>query len=263
MADFAAGERRWIDQLGGLRNTIRQELIARQLAGHIAIGSTVLDVGCGQGTQALRLAKGGCAVTGVDPSRKLLARFRASAAQSDLRVEMIEGSIALLNDVVGDRRFDVVMAHGLLNYLDDTRAALATLSERLAPAGILSFTFRNGHALAMRPALRRNWAGALEALHSSSYVNELGVEAEAHRLEGIEVILHDLGLRIERWFGVRIFNDAMPSHSTVPGDDELTALLEVEDRAGRQDPYRWMAAQFHVIASRADGISSKVEKRLG
>ena len=263
MAGFAAGEQRWIEQLGGLRNTIRQEVIARQLAGHVANGSTVLDVVCGQGTQALRLAKSGCAVTGIDPSPELLARFRASAAQSGFRVEMIEGSIASLNEVVGGRSFDVVMAHGLLNYLADTRAALATLTERLAPAGILSFTFRNGHALAMRPALRRDWAGALDAFHSSSYVNELGVEAEAHRLENIEAILRDLGVRIENWFGVRIFNDAMPSTAAVPGDDELAALLEVEDRAGRQDPYRWMAAQFHVIASHADGTTGQSGKRRG
>ena len=54
MNDFAAGERRWIDGLGNLRNTIRQELIGRQLAPHANAGMTVLDVGCGQGTQALR-----------------------------------------------------------------------------------------------------------------------------------------------------------------------------------------------------------------
>ena len=32
MNDFAAGEQQWIDGLGNLRNTIRQELIGRQLA---------------------------------------------------------------------------------------------------------------------------------------------------------------------------------------------------------------------------------------
>lgn len=176
---------------------------------------------------------------------------------------MIEGTIASLNEVVVGRSFDVVMVHGLLNYLVDTRAALATLVERLVPGGILSFTFRNGHALAMRPALRRDWSGALEALRSSRYVNELGVEAEAHRLEDIEEILHELGLRIEKWFGVRIFNDAIPSDAAVPGDSELASLLEVEDRAGRQDPYRWMAAQFHVIASHADGTTTQSGKRRG
>jgi 2-polyprenyl-3-methyl-5-hydroxy-6-metoxy-1,4-benzoquinol methylase len=250
MAGFAAGERRWIERLGGLRNTIRQEVIARQLAERVAPGSTVLDVGCGQGTQALRLAERGCTVTGVDPSAELLAHFERDAARAGLRVEAIAGRVEALRDAVGDRRFDVVTAHGLLMYLPDTRAALAALAERVAAAGLLSVTFRNGHALALRPALRRDWAGALRALDADAYVNELGVEAAAHRLDAIEATLAALGFRIEQWFGVRVFNDAVPSDAPVPGDAELAALLDAEEQAGCRDPYRWLASQLHVIATR-------------
>jgi S-adenosylmethionine-dependent methyltransferase len=253
MTSFAAAERRWIERLGGLRNTIRQEVIARQLEGRVAAGSSVLDVGCGQGTQALRLAARGCAVTGVDPSADLLARFEGDAAREGLRVEAVAGRIESLGDAVGDRRFDVVAAHGLLMYLPDARAALAALARHVAPAGLLSFTFRNGHALAMRPALRRDWAGALRALDAgtSAYVNELGVAAASHRLDAIEAMLAELGFRIESWFGVRVFNDAVASEMDVPDDAELAALLDAEERAGRIDPYRWMASQLHVLASLA------------
>ena len=72
MASFEAGEQLWIDRFGNLRNVIRQEVIRRQLADHVASGMTVLDVGCGQGTQALPLARRGCVVTGIDPSTELL-----------------------------------------------------------------------------------------------------------------------------------------------------------------------------------------------
>jgi S-adenosylmethionine-dependent methyltransferase len=51
---FAAGEAVWQAQLGTLRQVVRQELVARQLAEHVdAQPQRVLDVGCGQGTQAL------------------------------------------------------------------------------------------------------------------------------------------------------------------------------------------------------------------
>jgi len=43
MSSFEAGERRWIDRLGNLRNTVRQEMIRLQLAEHIAPGLPVLD----------------------------------------------------------------------------------------------------------------------------------------------------------------------------------------------------------------------------
>jgi 2-polyprenyl-3-methyl-5-hydroxy-6-metoxy-1,4-benzoquinol methylase len=51
---------------------LRQEIVARQLGELIAERPVpgqlrVLDVGCGQGTQALRLADAGHEVTGLDP----------------------------------------------------------------------------------------------------------------------------------------------------------------------------------------------------
>ncbi|NYV78058.1 methyltransferase domain-containing protein, partial [Streptomyces sp. UH6] len=58
--------------MGGLRDVVRQELVARQLdeqiIGHFPVGRRlrVLDVGMGQGTQALRLARAGHQVTGVE-----------------------------------------------------------------------------------------------------------------------------------------------------------------------------------------------------
>jgi S-adenosylmethionine-dependent methyltransferase len=266
MVGFESGERQWLERLGSLRNVVRQELIARQLADHVAAGMTVLDVGCGQGTQALRLAALGCEVTGVDPSADLLARARHDAARADLAVELIRGRVEDLDTILAPKRtFDVVCAHGLVMYLDDRAAALAALTARLAPDGRLSFTVRNGHALALRPGLRRQWSAVLAAFddqdhghghgHGHEYVNELGVRARADQVGDIR---HDLasaapGMSIVDWFGVRVFNDAVPADAEVPDDEDLVALLDAEDRAGRRDPYRWMAAQLHFVAVRSDG----------
>src|SRR5207244_996496 len=54
---FTAGERNWQARLGKLRDVMRQELVARQLAGELPPAPVrIIDLGCGQGTQALRLA---------------------------------------------------------------------------------------------------------------------------------------------------------------------------------------------------------------
>ena len=50
------------------------------------------------------------------------------------------------------------------------------------------------------------------------------------------------------WYGVRVFNDAVAAATEIPNDENLAAMLDAEDQAGRRDPYRWMASQFHVIA---------------
>lgn len=248
MNDFAAGERRWIDGLGNLRNTIRQELIGRQLAPHANAGMTVLDVGCGQGTQALRLAARGCRVTGVEPSADLRDRCAADASDQGVVIELIEGTIESLDAVLVLRRFDLVCAHGVLMYLDDRAVAVAALAARLAPGGRLSITVRNGHALAMRPGLRGEWRAALAAFDSLDYVNELGVRAVADRIDVVEAHLATVGLRTIEWFGVRVLNDAVAAATPVPSADQLVDLLEAEDQAGRRDPYRWLASQLHVIA---------------
>ena len=252
MAAFAAGEERWVRQLGNLRNTIRQEVIARQLAEHVEPGMTVLDVGCGQGTQAIRLAALGCTVTGVEPSAELRARCAADAAAAGVEVEVLPASIEALDDVIGRRMFDLVCAHGLLMYLPDRAAAIGALAARVRPGGRLSLTVRNGHALAMRPGLRRDWAGALAAFDSDGYVNELGVPARADRLEDVTADLAAAGVDVEAWYGVRVLNDAVPSSLPVPEDEDLAALLDAEEQAGRRDPYRWMASQLHLIGRRTD-----------
>ena len=258
MATFAAGEQRWIDQLGNLRNQVRQELVRRQLADHVRAPTvaplSVLDVGCGQGTQSLHLLAAGHRVTAIDRSSELLARFRADAESIGVSPELLEGSVGDLDGLIGDRRFDLVCAHGLLMYFDgDEKAALvAALAARVAPGGRLSITFRNAHALAFRPGLRRDWPAALAAMTTDgdAYVNSLGVTASADRLEAITAMVEAAGLEREAWYGVRAFNDGVPSAMTRPEDEDWDALIEVEDRAGRQDPYRWLGSQLHLIATR-------------
>ena len=250
MAGFVGAEQVWARRLGSLRNVVRQELIARQLAEHVAPGMTVLDVGCGQGTQALRLAAVGCRVTGIDPSPSLLELLRADAADAGADVEVLEGGLIDVAGILPGRRFDVVCAHGLLMYLDDRHTALKALTAALAPTGLLSVTFRNGAALAFRPGLRHDWPAALTAFDASAYVNELGVQARSDTLAEVTADLATLDMSVRSWYGVRVFTDADAADEPVPTDPgRLSALLEAEDRAGRTDPYRQLASQLHVIAA--------------
>jgi S-adenosylmethionine-dependent methyltransferase len=250
MASFELGEQLWTERLGNLRNVVRQEIIGRQVADHVEAGMTVLDVGCGQGTQGLRLAEQGCVVTGVDPSHALLAEFASSAATAGCSVELHKGELDDLSELLGQRRFDVVCAHGLLMYLDDRAGAIARLAERVEPGtGRLSVTVRNGHALAMRPGLRRDWPAALAAFDTTDYVNELGVPARADLIDDLAAGLDAVGLTIVEWYGVRVFNDGIAPETAPPTGEGLDLLLDAEDLAGRRDPYRWLGSQLHVVAA--------------
>ncbi len=248
MDRFAAGEQTWVQRLGNLRNAVRQELIGRQLDDHVRDGVRVLDVGCGQGTQAIRLARRRCAIVGLDPSRELLEGFASDALAAGVDVDLRRGRLDDLDAVLGDRKFDVVCAHGLLMYLDDPEAALARLAARLEPDGMLSVTFRNGAALAFRPGMRRRWQAAVDAFDAVTYVNELGVEARAERLDDIAGYLTKRDLTIDAWYGVRVFTDPASGDERVVDGEDFEDLIQAEQLAGSRDPYRQLASQIHLIA---------------
>jgi hypothetical protein len=97
---------------------------------------------------------------------------------------------------------------------------------------------------------RGGWAGRIEAFDGSTYLNELGIDARADRLEDITDDLSTADMALIEWFGVRVCNDAIPADTIAPTGAELGALLDAEEIAGRCDPYRWMASQLHVVAER-------------
>ena len=250
MTSFESGEQLWIERLGSLRNVVRQEVVARQIAPLAVRGASVLDVGCGQGTQALRLASSGCQVTAVEPSSELLARCGDAALAQSLELELLQGRIGDLGELCGDRTFDLVCCHGVMMYLDDWAQAIADIGERVRTGGRASITFRNGDALAMRPGLRGDWAAALAALESTDYTNELGLPAHACTAAEIDVALGSAGLRPDAWYGVRVFTDRETADAPPPDPETLALLLDAEERAGATDPYKWVASQLHVVAAR-------------
>jgi len=56
---------------------------------------------------------------------------------------------------------------------------------------------------------------------------------------------------LRRWYGVRVFTDQTPDHVGPPVDGrQLAQLLDAEERAGRTDPYRAVAALLHLVGTR-------------
>ncbi|EWT00578.1 methyltransferase [Intrasporangium oryzae NRRL B-24470] len=260
---FVRGQGPWLARLGALRNVVRQELVSRQLAAHLPHGPLrVLDVGAGQGTQALRLARLGHSVTAVEPDARMRRAFEEAAAtltpaQRD-HVTLLAGDLAGLASVTSPTAYDVVMCHGVLMYLPEARSAVAALAPRVAPGGIVSIVARNGDAMAWRPASRHDWDAALASLseieaaaregRAPRYVNELGVEARADTLASLTADLEACRLEVAAWYGVRVACDSVAVDEPVPSPDVLATLLDVEERLGRTDPYRALGTLLHVVA---------------
>ncbi|WP_263406803.1 class I SAM-dependent methyltransferase [Streptomyces kanamyceticus] len=227
-----------------------------QIAARFPVGQRlrVLDVGMGQGTQALRLARAGHKVTGVEQDPEMIAAARAALAGEPEgirgRVRIVEGDGHQTGVHFLPGSFDVVLCHGVLMYVDEPDALLAGLARMLAPGGLLSLLVRNAEALAMRPGLAGDWSGALAAFDSATYRNRLGIEARADRLDALTATLAGIAAPLQVWYGVRIFTDTVGDDPVLPPDAELESLLAAEERAGRIDPYRRVAALLHLCGVR-------------
>jgi S-adenosylmethionine-dependent methyltransferase len=258
-AGFTAGEEQWRARLGTLRQVVRQEVVARQLAGCLPDlpRRRVLDIGCGQGTQALLLARRGHVVTGLDSSAQLLDDFRAALAAEPAevgdRVRLVQGEAEAVTDLFAPSSFDVVLCQGVLMYFPDPGPLLDAIARVVVPGGTVSLLVRNGDALAMRPGLLGDWDGVGQAFDGVGYLNRIGVDARADRLEDLTAALARRRMHVARWYGVRVFTDAAASDAPLPDDATLDAILRFEERAGRTDPYRRVAALLHLIIVRGDG----------
>ena len=107
--------------------------------GRIEPGATVLDLGCGAGTDLLIAAQmsgpEGRAI-GVDMTASMLVRARASA--SDMGLENVKLHESLIESVpVADGSVDVVISNGVIDLVPDKPAVFAEIDRVLKPGGRL------------------------------------------------------------------------------------------------------------------------------
>jgi SAM-dependent methyltransferase len=104
---------------------------------------SVLDLACGHGELANRLAARGCRVTGLDSSAVFLDRARADAAAAGVSVEYVAGD---MRRIPWADRFDrVINWSTAFGYFDDTanRAVLDGIVRVLRPGGRLAMDLDN------------------------------------------------------------------------------------------------------------------------
>ena len=104
-------------------------------------GKRVLDVGCGAGTDLVRFAKGGALVSGVDISPSAVALARQNFSQQGLEADLREADGEHLP--YADGTFDLVFAHGVVQYTPDSRALVEECRRVLKPGGDAIFQVYN------------------------------------------------------------------------------------------------------------------------
>jgi S-adenosylmethionine-dependent methyltransferase len=243
-----------------VKGYVRTYVMHQQLMEHLpAPPATVLDVGGGAGHQSFPLAELGYDVTLLDSSpamldkaRERLARLSEEARQ---RVRFVPADGENADEAVHGRRFDAVLCHGVLGYLEQPEPMVDQLCRCAAAGGVVSIMTGNAKAGAVRPALERRWDDALASFDARTEVGVLGVQGRADTVEEIGEFLRRGSVDPQRWYGVWLFVDWLEFGGTTldPTDTEqVAATAAVELEASRRDPYRHLSRVFHIVGRKRD-----------
>ena len=115
-------------------------------------GQTVLEVGCGAGVDLARFAKGGAVVTGVDLTPSAIGLARANFEQQGLHGDFQVADGEKLP--FADDTFDLVYAHGVVQYTANPQRLAGEVRRVLKPGGHAIFQVYN----------RISWLNALSKL---------------------------------------------------------------------------------------------------
>jgi SAM-dependent methyltransferase len=240
-------------------------LLAQQTA---ATGRSVLDVldlGGGTGGFAAPVAQLGHRVRVVDPSPDALAALQRRAAEAGLDHLVLaeQGDAATLADVVPSASVDLVLCHGVLEYVDDPQAAADAALATLRPGGVASFLVAQRLGAVLARALAGKFRQAARLLEDPA--GRSGDKDQLPRRfdrSSLLAVLQGHDVEVVLAHGVRLFTDLLPG-SLVDGDPEAAeALLDLERAASDHPDHPQLAdlaAQLHLAVRTGAGAAAQPE----
>jgi SAM-dependent methyltransferase len=212
----------------------------------------VVDVGGGTGGFAVPLAGLGHRVTVVDPSPDALAALQRRAAEAGVadRVTARQGDAATLGDLVPAAGADLVLAHGVLEVVDDPRAAALAALDALRPGGIVSLLAAQRLGAVLGRALAGKFTDARHLLDDpAGHEGREGHESKEPRRFDVDELVGLLAGRpvtVRSVHGIRLVTDLLPG-ALVDGDPATAeALLTLERAAAVHPALAAVASQVHL-----------------
>lgn len=204
--------------------------------------ATVLDIGGGQGQFSLTLAEQGANVSLCDISDEMLklARDQFTAANLPLTTELCslqQAAETFLN------KYDIVLNHAVLEWLENPFEALPLLADKVKPGGMLSLMFYNLHGHQWRQLMN----GRTHAPKESNPRLRKEGNAPQHPLDpdAIQNALEALGFELIRWRGIRCVHDHM--HQKIRDRIGQDAVNKSDLEVGLQEPYRRLGRYVHFL----------------
>ena len=221
-----------------------------------------LDLGCGTGAIAVRLARLGLHVTLLDASVPMLDFAERAAREAGVteRIALKHGDATQFANLFPAESFDVILCHNILEYVDDPCAVLRSTARALRDSSsIISVLVRNQAGEVLKAAIQDGDLAATEHNLTAEWGHEslYGGRVRLFTAESLHAMLLDSSLALTKECGVRVLSDYLPP--SVSRTDEYQRILELERKLGRRPEFAAVARYTHCLAHRAGAVAKGVK----
>jgi S-adenosylmethionine-dependent methyltransferase len=258
---FRTGARKYAAYLETPEGRLRSDLTfgnLREFLPQATEALSALDIGCGTGATAVRLARLGLHVTLLDSSRAMLdlALRGAEEARVTQRIVLKHGDATQCASLFRNESFDVILCHNILEYVEDPCAVLLNAARALRdPSSIISILVRNQAGDVLKAAIQDGDLAAAERNLTAELAREslYGGRVRLFTLESLQVLLLESSLAVTAERGVRVLSDYLPPK--VSRTNEYERILKLERKLGKRPEFAAVARYTHCLANRTAPVT--------
>lgn len=211
----------------------------------------VLDVGGGDGMDAIYYAKLGHSVTLTDCSSTMLFEAKRSAEEQGVsgQLKIYQTEPDALPDLLGEQPFDLILCHMMIEFVPDAQVLLGEMCKLLGTGGLISILDTNRYADVYMKAFQMNsLPDALKAVGVKEYFHPW-VNRLTPRFSADDFIdqLDLYGCTLEGHYGVLNICAFLPNEPKFDAE-YFNELKELEHQLTDKYPYYLLARFFQVIA---------------
>lgn len=231
---------------GTIKGQIRAAVLLEDLFRHTPLNQRklrILDAGGGFGYISQQLAAQGHEVVLCDLSEELLeqARTQIQSLPNSTSFTLLHCAIQELPESLG--KFDLILCHAVLEWLDDGFNTLTHLQQFLAPGGQLSLMFYNQEAQRFHALVCGNFSYVRNGLKAKKTVRL--TPKHPYLLEQIRNWYSEWQLDEIHTSGVRVINDYLKAGAREQIDDEQ--LIEMELKYASHPAYIELGRYIHIM----------------
>ncbi len=252
---FQSGADRYAVYLETPEGRLRSDLAFANLQDFLPLPAKpswcALDLGCGTGAIAVRMARLGIHVTLLDSSPAMLEIAKRAARQAEVtdKVVLQHGDATQLASLFPTRSFDVILGHNILEYCDDPGAVLRGAARALRDSSaILSVLVRNQAGEVFKAAVQAGDLAAAKNGLTAEWGQEslYGGRVRLFTSDSLQAMLTEASLTAIAERGVRVLADYLPPRVSRTADYER--IFELECKLGCRPEFAAVSRYTQCLA---------------